>query len=45
VSNLVNKIAGKRSPVEVHQLVVDDRQISSVEHIADTLVKTFSETS
>jgi len=45
VWNLVNKIAGKRSPAEVHQLVVDDNEISSVEHIADTLAKSFSETS
>jgi len=45
VWNLVNKITWKRSPAEVHQLVVDDNEISSVEHIADTLAKTFSENS
>jgi len=45
VWNLVNKIAAKRSPAKVHQLVVDDNEISSVEHIADTLAKSFSQTS
>jgi len=43
VWNMINKIAGKRSSAEVKQLQTDDKEITSVTDIADTLAETFSE--
>ena len=40
-----NKIAGKRSSAEVKQLQMDDKEITSVTDIADTLSETLSEIS
>ena len=45
VWNMINKIAGKRSSAEVKQLQTDDKEITPVTDIADTLADTFSEIS
>jgi len=42
---MINKIAGKRFSAEVKQLQTDDKEITSVTDIADTLAETFSEIS
>jgi len=42
---MINKIAGKRSSAEDKQLQTDDKEITSVTDIADTLAETFSEIS
>jgi len=43
VWNMINKTAGKRSSAEVKQLQTDDKEITSVTDIADTLAEIFSE--
>jgi len=42
---MINKIAGKRSSAEVKQLQTDDKEITPVTDIVDTLADTFSEIS
>jgi len=42
---MMNKISGKRSPAEVKHLQVDDKEITAVADIADTLAESFSEIS
>ena len=42
---MINKISGKRSPTEVKQLQVGDKEIAAVADIADTLAESFSEIS
>ena len=42
---MVNKIVVKRSSVEVKQLQTDDKEITSVTDIADTLADIYSEIS
>jgi len=41
----MNKIAGKRSPTEVKHLQIGDKEITTVNDIADTLAESFSEIS
>jgi len=45
VWNIVNKIAGKRSPTEVKHLQDGDKEVTSLADIADTLAENFSEVS
>ena len=42
---MIIKIAGKRFPTEVKHLQIGDKEITTVNDIADTLVKSFSEIS
>jgi len=42
---MINKIAGKRSSAEVKQLQTNDKEITPVTDIADTLAETISEIS
>jgi len=45
VWNIVNKIAGKRSPIVVKHLQDGDKEVTSLADIADTLAENFSEVS
>jgi len=42
---MINKISGKRSPTEIKQLQVGDKEVTTVADIADTLAESFSDIS
>jgi len=45
VWNMINKIAGKKSPIEIHHLKSGDNEITSLSEIAEKLGETFCENS